>query len=360
MKKAVILLFVFGFPFLILAQSNLEVLVINLEDSIAIPDSNFIQEIRIKRKLLKRTLPQLKEQVADSARLYKGNCLQITYHDKSKTTTIENRQFPDYIRAKIYAIDMAEKIRLTKIVEQNEIRRDSLIRHRPTSKDFEISLGFQTSQFTLKDNPGFILRNNSPYNGSLNFFFHLNRVFKPQKNKQLNYRIGVGAAREYLGFYSLVTLEEAGIANTDTIRIGEVENWEYQLLIPLSISYEFPNLIKKGSGVRFFLGFENRIRLHRIATEATLVTNYDFQANIGDYHEDEILMQKTNDLFSNFINPYSLQINLGIGFLQPELGSAGIKVTNMLIPSFGNGQKFTRQVGFLFFLELPLFNRKKL
>lgn len=356
MKNVIIFLLIAGCSNFIYGQSD--VVVISLEDDISVPDSNFIQEISIKRKFFKKSYSKLIAQAVDSASTYEGNCLKITYHDKSESTSIKQKEYPDYLRANIYNIDNTLKTEIEGVIEDNQIESDSLLRSRKTSKDFEISLGMQYASFHLENNEGFNIDEKGGLEGYFNFFFDFNRVFKFKNDPKLNFRIGIGAARENLIFSPLVTLEEAGISNTDSIRVAEVENWEYQLLFPISISYEFPNLIKSGFGIRIILGVENRYRMFRARTENVLIANYSLGDDSGVVYENEQLSNKTNDHFSGFITPYSMQVNIGIGLLNHELGSGGIRFTNLLIPSFGEGQKIKEQFGLMVYIDIPLFDHK--
>ncbi|MDF1698761.1 MAG: hypothetical protein P1U56_23105 [Saprospiraceae bacterium] len=356
MSKAIILFLFIGLSGVLNGQINADIILIPLEDKITIPDSNFTKEIHIKRGVFKKSRTKLIEQAIDSTKWYDGNCLKITYYDDRENTTITKGEIPDYLSAKIYKLDEDKKEEYRKGIERNQLRRDSVLIHRKTSKDFEIVFGVHYSKFNMKNNEGFIVEGKGDFEGYFNLFFHLNRVFVSSRNDHLHYRIGIGAAREYLSFYPLVTLENAGISNLESIRIGEVGNWEYQVLVPMSISYELPNLIKKGFGLRFFLGMEHRFRIHQVKTQSLLVANYSFEKNRGDVYENEPITQKVNELYANFINPYSLQVNFGIGLLPPEIGSGGIKLTHLAVPSFGKGQKINSQFGLMVYLEMPLFN----
>lgn len=200
--------------------------------------------------------------------------------------------------------------------------------------------------------------NKDDFEGNLSFFLHFTHV-KKSKTKGLSYRYGLGLSREYLGIYPLLTLKDANISEIDSVIIGEVNNWEYQLLLPISISYEFPNLFKQGYGLRLTAGIENRLRVHRIATESYLVSNYSFEDNLGDFFEDEKLTNLVNEKYSNFIRPYAMQANIGLEFLPPELISGGFKFINLIIHPFGKGQKLSRQFGVMVYINIPLFNLKK-
>lgn len=356
MERTIILIILLGISSLIFGQSNSNIVVISIGDDITIPDSDLIKEIHIQRKLINKSLATLTEQALDSTIFYGGNCLQVTYYDTRGRTNITNGYYPDYFRANIFKIDSAKLSEIKRITQNNQKVKDSLILNRETSKDFEILVGLQLSSYYLKNNAGFIEKGGQ--GGYGNCFFYFNRVINSKLDDKLNIRLGVGAAREYLFFYPLVTLKETNIANTDSIRIGLVKNWEYQFLVPVSISYEFPNLIKKGYGLNFTLGIENRFRIHRIRTTSQLVANYNFEENHGENYEDKHLTQKANDLYSNFINPFSIQINAGIGLMTPELDSGGIRLTNMIVPSFGNGQKMNNQFGLMFFVNIPLFDKR--
>lgn len=350
MKSIIICLaLIFSFNNCLDGQVDTDVVVIDLEDDTMPPESKFIKEVRIKRKFLIKTLGQLRAQAVDSAKIYRGNCLKITHFDENKS-----------LRARIYHIrNYEQKHRIKDRVKRNKNIRDSLLINRKTTSDYQLILGFQYSGFNLKKNPGYNLGDPEDWALYGSFFFHLYRVFESKKVKRLKYHVGIGGAKNYFGIYPLVTLKETGIADIDSIQVGEVGYWDYPLLVPISLSYELPNIYKKGFGVRFFVGVENSITLYRSKTESILTTNFDSDKNIGDLYKDENLNKKVDDYFSEFVGPYSLQLNAGIGFIDKERGSVGVKYTHMYISPFKKGQKINKQYGFLIFLEIPLFDIKK-
>lgn len=358
MTKKIIFFYVLILTNLTFGQSRLDVVGIDIEDRLTLPDSCFIKEIVIKRKLISKNLEQLKNQATDSTLQYQGNCYIITYYDNRDTLYLKKGKFPDYLRANIYKVNPIQLNELSRIVKINSKTRDSLILNRKTNKDFEFVGGFQIAKFNLKSKSGYISNNVGATGSSLSIFVQLNKVVKSKINSNLYYRYGVGASREYLGFYPLVTLREAQISDIDSIRIGEIANWEYQIHFPVSISYEFPNIIKKGFGLKLYFGLENRFRFYRVNTDNQMVANYNFTDNFGLTYKNEEISQIVNKKYSEFIRPYSLQLNFGIGIVPPELGSGGIKFTNIIIPTFGNGQKINQQLGVTFFVEIPIFNKK--
>lgn len=360
MKRILIsLVLIFSFNNYLDGQIDTDVVVIDLEDDTTPPESKFIKEIRIKRKFLIKTLGQLRAQAVDSAKIYRGNCLKITHFDNNESLVIK-KGYPDYLRARIYHIENYEqKHRIKDTVKRNKYIRDSLLINRKTTADYQLILGYQDSGFNLKKNRGYNLGDPEDWALYGSFFFHINRVFESKKVKRLKYHVGIGGAKNYLGIYPLVSLKETGIVDVDSVKVGKVGYWDYSLLVPISLSYELPNIYKKGFGVRFFVGVENSITLYRSKTESILTTNFDPEKNIGDLYEDENLNKKVNDYFSELVGPYSLRLNAGIGLIKKERGSGGVKYTHMYISPFKKGQKINKQYGFLIFLEIPLFDIKK-
>ncbi len=232
-------------------------------------------------------------------------------------------------------------------------RNDSLwqnIGHRK----YELNIGVQFARFHLEANPNYILGLEDYPGNYLNLFVHVNRVLRSKKNPRLQYRVGLGVAWESLTFSPFITVNEAGIAPLDSVRISEFQNEEFQLHLPMSVAYDFPDFLREGLGCRLFFGLEHRLRVHRNDLDNSLVFGFDFQRNTGQAYSDGGIQADVNAYYANFIGYYSLQLNLGVGIMDSRLGSGGVKLTNLIVPAFREGQQLSRQLGLLLFLEVPL------
>jgi hypothetical protein len=340
------------------AQSESLVSIIRIEDNVKVRDTDIIKEIVIKRKLLKKSKNDLIKQAIDSTRHYNANCFHITYYDESESTNMEgwSLKWPPYLKGYIYKLDSVENIALYDRLNKAQYQRDSIVINRKTTKSFELELGGQVSNFELKNNSGYIRSEGLENGGYVNFYFHLNYVKTINTKRNLNARLGIGLAREYLYFNPLVSLKEAGVSELDSITIAEIGNWEYQFLVPLSITYELPNIIKIGYGIRFYAGIENRFRIYRSGLDNVMVENYNVETNEGPIYSDMEFSKKINEKYSTHIKSFSVQANFGIALLTPKMISGGIRINRIILPPFNNNQKLSTHFGMTVFINAPLFN----
>ena len=360
MKKTYFITLCLCLPFFAFSQIDTNVLVIDYQlDKVAPQNGKVIKDISVKRTE-NRTFVQLMRQVRDSTKTYGGNCFLITAYDTSKAATLDIRTFKpfDYMQGRIFLIDDDEKLVLQKAIIENHRIRDSL-KVNYTSKDFELAVGLNFMPFDLKQNEGFISEHEGNFEAFVDLSVAINRTWKHPRNRNANVKLGLGLSRTYLGFYPLITLKEANIADIDTVRVGEIGNWEYQLMIPMSISIVEPNLIEDGTGIKLIMGVEYRHRIYHINTDNILTENYDFAQNIGTVVEDKLLTKLTNEHYNQLISPYSLIGHVGLGVTIHEGVGFGVQYSRFIIPPFASGQELDKNFGVNFFIEMQLFNMKK-
>jgi len=354
MKIILILLLSLNLATFALGQKDTNILVLNFPQDKIIPlHGKVLHEISVRRNQ-QRTFAQLIEQVKDSALYYGGNCFLITDYDTSAPVIdLFTMRLRDYLQGRIYQIDALEKQHLQALVIEKARVRDSL-KVNYTSKDVELVLGMSVGSFDMPNNNGYIRENaegNDKFYGS--FSLAMNRVWKHPKNRNANFRLGLGVARTYIDLYPNITLQEANIANIDTVNISFIDIREYQLLFPVGFSYTFPNILKKGNGLKIVIGVENRFQIGQRTLSSLLMTS------TNNVYQDENLERLTNQYFSDFINPYTLIANIGFGFTNHEGVGGGLRYSRFLIHPFLNEQQLNEQFMINFYVDIQLFNFRK-
>ncbi len=105
--------------------------VVNYYDSTNLYNSELLKEIRIKKNLLKKTYETLVDQAIDSAILYGGNCIQITYYDGSDALKLEQDfRWSNYMIANIYRLNSKYSDTIISEIERLKAKRDSIFENR--------------------------------------------------------------------------------------------------------------------------------------------------------------------------------------------------------------------------------------
>ena len=107
-------------------------------------------------------------------------------------------------------------------------------------------------------------------------------------------------------------------------------------------------------------GFENRYRIIRGKTKVTIINGLNNTGTSlnGVTVNDPPLEEAVSNYYTDFIKPFSLQYNMGLGMLTPENVSLGIKWHYFLRPVFNHNQHTTKKKWHNYFVNVPLFNIK--
>ena len=335
-----------------LGQNQKGVLVIGLQDSIILSDSLFIKDISIKKKFLKKTYKDLVKQATDSTIMYCGNTFKVLYHSEDHSTSISKGKFPDYLRGKIYKMSPYDVPKLIRKVQQDKQTADSLIQNREVIKDIALNFGFSITNFQLAENDKYFSNQVKNNLGFLNLFLTVNYVLK--LSKQLYYRVGLGCAAEATSLFPIINITKTGLSKDTSLYVGEIASSQYLALMPLEISYDY--ILPQGFRLTISAGLENQYRIVQGKKTATIFNNLN--NNSGPIVSDPTLKEAVSNYYADFIKPFSLQYNMGLGMLTPENVSLGIKWHYFLSPVFNHNQHTTKKSGTTIFVNVPLFNIK--
>ena len=323
-----------------------DVVVLDTRSSLELPDSTLIKEITIKHSFFSifdyTTYSEFITEAKDSVRYYSGNCFEVTYssfHDKSSM-----RMFSHKIIGRIYKLD--KKINFDSLqnkINKQILEKDSIKKIKP-QKNFELTFGLQTINYVLYNKPWNMDRRHMVPDGFTDFFINFNKVERSKAINGLEYRYGLGFAKETSEAYPWIKLKELGINTKDTnVVIAHFLNLEYQLVVPLSITYKF-----------LTLGIENRFRIYRDTIGSNLIDYYNpTNDEYGNEYLDIATKQNVNEYYSDFIGWYSLTFNIGFKF-----HGFGVKYNYLLLTSFENNRKVYNQWGFMIDYTIPLFDLK--
>lgn len=223
-------------------------------------------------------------------------------------------------------------------------------------KDIELGIGTQIMPFQISGNDSYYLDLDSNSSSIVNLYVQLSYLKESKKDDNLFYKIGLGVTREFMFGEPMLPIVETGISNDNSLTILEISNLEYQLKIPLNISYALRRF-KRGYGFQLSVGLEPRIRVFHIGTGNLIISNYDPLEGTGQKSLDEALFNKVNDYYFNKIKPFSLIATLGGGLKFPKEGaSIGYKLNYMVINPFKVNTKPLSRFGVTFFGIYPLFD----
>lgn len=351
MKTTLIFIFCLYFSFSVFSQNDTNVLVINhVEDKLMPQNGKMIKEIAVRRTE-NRTFKQLIEQVKDSARRYGGNCFLITQYDLGDPVfDLGTMRLRDYMKGQVYLIDSIEKQFLEAQTIKKARERDSL-KVNYKNKDIELVIGFDLGGFRLAANQGYTQAHDELLGDTYGSLYLIaNRTWQFPTFRNNYFHLGAGLSRTALLFNPNITLQDAGIADIDTVRVIYIDNREFQILFPVGFTHTFPNLIEKGTGLKVMLGLENRFQVGRRDMETTLFGDSEV------VYEDETHNDLAHQHYNSFLNPYTLMGTMGLGLSTHDGVGFEIRYSRFIIPPFLNGQPFNQEFIFSFQVDIQLFN----
>ncbi len=182
--------------------------------------------------------------------------------------------------------------------------------------EVNMNLGFNGNSYKIIDKTGF---SNTTYSSDLSLFIEVNA--RKYLNKQFSYSVGIGLCKEFLGFDPFINIGEINrneLSNFGKLTVAEVANWDWQLQIPISISFELfgqsDNLPIILPGMRLTAGLINKITFNRINTDNIILSEFDELKGYGYEYYDENLNNFISNYYSEQIKHYRLMMNLGIEF----------------------------------------------
>lgn len=223
-------------------------------------------------------------------------------------------------------------------------------------KDIELGVGAQIMGYQFKENNNYFSSIDKKSNAIVNFYLQLSYLICSKKDDNLYYKVGLGVSREWIFGTPIIPIIKTGISNDTSLTIVEISNLEYQLKIPLNVSYALPRF-RGGYGFQLSFGLESRIRIIHIGTGNLSQSNYNVLDGSGQMNQDQMLFDEINDYYFNIIRPYSLVSTFGIGLKFPKEGaSIGYKLNYLIIDPFRIKSSLKSKFGITLFGVYPLFN----
>jgi len=179
------------------------------------------------------------------------------------------------------------------------------------------------------------------------FFFEVNRIFAAPKHQALELRLGLGIALAYHFFRPFVPVSDFGQNDFEGVVVASVRNNEYQLLIPMELSYKVP--LGK-SYLRAMLGNQAKIPVRADIHEIFLYENFDPNSPGFEQLINPELADAAREHYSDFFRSYSVRAFTGLSIGFPKF-ETGIQITTTLISPFGQNQKHGKNLGFRIFVR---------
>ena len=225
-------------------------------------------------------------------------------------------------------------------------------------KDIELGIGCQLMSFDFEKNNNYFSGMEKNLNGLVNFYVQLSYINHMKKDDNFFYKLGVGISREYISIFPTIPITQTGLSNDTSLTIVEMANLEYQLRVPLNISYALRRF-KNGHGVQLSFGVEPRVKIIDRGTGTNIVRDFISLDNYGEAYEEEFVYDIASQYYSDAFRPFSLFATFGVGMKFPETGaSIGYKLNYMVISPLKIKTKFTSRFGITVFGIYPLFNIK--
>lgn len=184
--------------------------------------------------------------------------------------------------------------------------------------EVNMNLGFYGNSYEIKNKIGFSKTTNAE---EISLFVNVNA--REHLNELVSYSIGLGISRDYLTFDPFININEINnneLSDYKTLTVAKVANWDWQLQVPISVSFELIDQTDNSSvpivipGIRITAGLINKVTINRINTDNIIISEYDEIKGYGYEYYEESLNNEISNYYSGQIGNYRLMMNLGLEF----------------------------------------------
>lgn len=217
----------------------------------------------------------------------------------------------------------------------------------------ELHVGGQAGNLLISEKESFYAKTDSVYSGYLSLHTQLVSVFPLKKNPAIQVRIGAGIRSEIIYVFPLLPVHMTGISNRENLMVFEVNSWNNQLTLPMSVAADI--YINEKGGLKFSVGIDHRFSIHQAKPVVYVVEGFDHELQGGFEYFDEALNESLSDHYTDEFRRYSLTGNIGIGIVDygKIRATIGFKTNHFLVSPFKEKDTIKKHGGFEFFLEIP-------